>query len=102
MSKMAHEKSRRFAFFWGRFLSILTEKWSIRIYRKTGPTKSTVLGARPPPWRKYKFYRFLPFFSDFGVFNTAGKTVSKIGIYSKPPPKSEIYDVFIKNPSPRH
>jgi hypothetical protein len=28
------------------------------------------------------------FFHDFWAFNTAGKTVTKIGIYSKPPPKS--------------
>jgi hypothetical protein len=36
-------------------------------------------------------------FIDFGVFNRAGKTVSKIGIYALPPLKSEIYGVFIKN-----
>jgi hypothetical protein len=60
----------------------------IGIYRKTGPTKSTVLGADPPPPEKVKIYRFLCFFHDFWVFNTAGKTVTKIGIYSKPPPKS--------------
>jgi hypothetical protein len=53
------------------------------------------LGPDPPPWRKHDFYRFLTFFIDFGVFNTAGKSVSKIGIYSKPPPKSEIYGVFM-------
>jgi hypothetical protein len=46
-----------------------------------------VLGARPPPWRNHKFYRKITFFIDFGVFNRAGKTVSKIGIYALPPSK---------------
>jgi hypothetical protein len=32
-----------------------------------------------------------------GAFNRAGKTVTKIGIYSKPPLKSEFYSHFIKN-----
>jgi hypothetical protein len=50
-----------------------------------------VLGPGPPPWEKDEIYRFLLNFIDFGVFNRAGKTVSKIGIYSKPPLKSEIY-----------
>jgi hypothetical protein len=36
----------------------------------------------------------MTFFHDFGAFNRAGKTVTKIGIYSKPPPKSEIYRDF--------
>jgi hypothetical protein len=93
--KTGHKKNRRFVKIWGRFLPILTKKCPIRIYRKTGPTKSTVLGPRPPPWRKYKFYRFFAFFWVLGAFNRAGKTVTKIGIYSKPPPKSEIYSVFI-------
>jgi hypothetical protein len=34
-------------------------------------------------------------FYDFGAFNRAGKTVSKIGIYALPPSKSEIYGVFM-------
>jgi hypothetical protein len=54
-----------------------------------------VLGPRPPPWRKHKFYRILTIFNDFGAFNRAGKTVSKIGIYALPPLKSEIYTPFI-------
>jgi hypothetical protein len=60
----------------------------IGIYRKTAPTKSTVLGADPPPPEKVKIYRFFMFFHDFWAFNTAGKTVTKIGIYALPPPKS--------------
>jgi hypothetical protein len=95
--KSRHEKNRRFVIFWVTFLSILSENCPIRIYRKTGPTKSTVLGPRPPPWEKYKFYRILSIFRDFGVFNTAGKSVTKIGIYSKPPPKSRFYTVFINS-----
>jgi hypothetical protein len=91
---MRHKKNRRFVIFRVRFWRFLVQKSPIRIYRKTGPTKSTVLGPRPPPWEKHKIYRFLTFFIDFGVFNRAGKTVSKIGIYSKPPPKSEFYTIF--------
>jgi hypothetical protein len=67
-----------------------------RIYRKTGPTKSTVLGPGPPPWEINEIYRFLSIFIDFGVFNRAGKTVSKIGIYALPPIKSGFYGEFIK------
>jgi hypothetical protein len=47
-----------------------------------------VLGADPPPLAKVEIYRFFMIFYGFWVFNTAGKTVTKIGIYSKPPPKS--------------
>jgi hypothetical protein len=92
-----HKKNRRFVIFSVRFCPILSENCPIRIYRKTGPTKSTVLGPRPPPWEFHKFYRILSIFRDFGVFNRAGKTVSKIGIYSKPPPKSRFYVVFINS-----
>jgi hypothetical protein len=95
MSKMAHEKNRRFVNFRGRFLTFLSKTGPIRIYRKTGPTKSTVLGPRPPPWRKHEIYRKLTIFIDFGAFNRAGKSVSKIGIYALPPLKSEIYVPFI-------
>jgi hypothetical protein len=88
-------KSRRFAFFLVRFLSFYVEKWLIGIYRKTGPTKSTVLGPGPPPGENDEIYRKLCFFNDFGVFNRAGKTVSKIGIYALPPLKSDFYGIFI-------
>jgi hypothetical protein len=93
--KSGIEKSGRFVIFLVRFCLFLTQKWAIRIYRKTGPTKSTVLGPRPPPWEFNEFYRNLPIFIDFGVFNRAGKSVSKIGIYALPPLKSEIYAPFI-------
>jgi hypothetical protein len=94
--KWRHGKSRRFVIFLVTFLSFWTAIARYRIYRKTGPTKSTVLGPRPPPWRKVDFYRFLPFFHEFWAFNRAGKTVTKIGIYSKPPLKSENYSDFYK------
>jgi hypothetical protein len=91
------EKNRRFVIFWTEFWRFCVENCPIRIYRKTGPTKSTVLGPRPPPWEFIEIYRKLPIFHDFGVFNTAGKSVSKIGIYSKPPPKKTFYSEFIEN-----
>jgi hypothetical protein len=53
-----------------------------------------VLGPGPPPWRKVHFYWILSIFTVFRAFNRAGKTVTKIGIYSKPPQKSEIYGAF--------
>jgi hypothetical protein len=89
-------KSRRFVIFLTPFFTFWTEIWPIGIYRKTGPTKSTVLGPDPPPGREVEIYRFLSNFHDFGAFNRAGKTVSKIGIYSKPPPKSRFYSNFIE------
>jgi hypothetical protein len=95
MSKTAIEKSRRFGIFLVRFSSFLSILGPIRIYRKTGPTKSTVLGARPPPWRNHKFYRFLAIFHVLGAFNRAGKSVSKIGIYALPPQKRRFYENFI-------
>jgi hypothetical protein len=92
--KMGHEKSGRFVIFLVEFYRFWTEKCSIGIYRKTGPTKSTVLGPGPPPWRKHEIYRILAIFYDFGAFNRAGKSVSKIGIYALPPLKREIYGIF--------
>jgi hypothetical protein len=56
-----------------------------------------VLGPGPPPWENDEIYRFLSIFNDFGVFNRAGKTVSKIGIYALPPLKREIYGDFINS-----
>jgi hypothetical protein len=63
---------------------------------KNRPHKKHCAWARTPPWEKVKFYRFLTIFTENGAFNRAGKTVTKIGIYSKPPPKSEIYREFIE------
>jgi hypothetical protein len=95
-SILGYKKSGRFVIFWVDFWHFWTENWAIGIYRKTGPTKSTVLGPRPPPWRNHKIYRKNTIFHDFGAFNRAGKSVSKIGIYALPPLKSEIYRIFIK------
>jgi hypothetical protein len=71
---------------------------------KQPPQKALCLGPTPPPPGKVKFYRFFMFFHVFWAFNTAGKTVTKIGIYALPPPKSgpkchflanlSIFDVF--------
>jgi hypothetical protein len=38
----------------------------------------------------------MTFFIVFGVFNRAGKSGSKIGIYALPPSKSEIYRFLLK------
>jgi hypothetical protein len=95
--KWRHGKSRRFVIFLVPFFTFWSGFGAIGIYRKTAPTKSTVLGPGPPPWRKHKFYRILLIFDDFRAFNRAGKTVTKIGIYSKPPPKSDIYSKIIDN-----
>jgi hypothetical protein len=54
-----------------------------------------VLGPGPPPWDFIEIYRKIVFFHDFGAFNRAGKTVSKIGIYALPPLKTEFYRQFI-------
>jgi hypothetical protein len=56
-----------------------------------------VLGADPPPLAKVQNYRFFMIFYDFWAFNRAGKTVTKIGIYSKPPPKSGPKSEFLAN-----
>jgi hypothetical protein len=47
-----------------------------------------VLGADPPPLAKVEIYRFFMIFTENRAFNAAGKTVTKIGIYALPPPKS--------------
>jgi hypothetical protein len=47
---LRHEKSRRFGVFLVRFYRFLSFWDPIGIYRKTAPTKSTVLGPDPPPW----------------------------------------------------
>jgi hypothetical protein len=91
------KKSGRFVIFLVPFWRILSEKWLIGIYRKTGPTKSTVLGPGPPPGAGVEIFRNLWLFVDCGVFNTAGKSVSKIGTYALPPLKSDFYSHFINS-----
>jgi hypothetical protein len=77
-------------------LTIFDPKVSYTDLSKNRPHKKHCAWAPTPPWRKYKIYRFFAFFWVLGAFNRAGKTVSKIGIYSKPPPKSEIYRLLLK------
>jgi hypothetical protein len=48
MSKTGLKKNRRFVIFRVHFLPILSLLGPIAIYRKTAPTKSTVLGPDPP------------------------------------------------------
>jgi hypothetical protein len=60
----------------------------LEFIEKQPPQKALCLGPTPPPLAKVEIYRFFMFFYVFRAFNTAGKTVTKIGIYSKPPPKS--------------
>jgi hypothetical protein len=86
-TKIGHKKSRRFVIFRTPFFTFLSVLGAIGIYRKTAPTKSPVLGPGPPPWEIYKIYRKLPFFHVLGAFNRAGKSDTKIGIYSLPPLK---------------
>jgi hypothetical protein len=52
--------------FLDRFWQNFTENGFIGIYRKSGPTKSTVLGPGPPPGEIYKIYWKLWFFTVFG------------------------------------
>jgi hypothetical protein len=66
LSILGLKKNRRFVIFRVTFYRFWPLLGAIRIYRKTAPTKSTVLGPGPPPWDFYKFYRFLRFFTFFG------------------------------------
>jgi hypothetical protein len=63
---LAIEKNRRFVIFRTTFYRFLSILGAIGIYRKTGPTKSTVLGPDPPPEIFYKFIDFLRFFLILG------------------------------------
>jgi hypothetical protein len=81
------EKSRRFVIFLVRFCQFWSENCSIAIYRKTGPTKSTVLGPGPPPEISINFmhfYRFLPF---LGSSIEPEKASAKSASTPYPPPK---------------
>jgi hypothetical protein len=81
------EKVDGSGFFWSDFDFIGPKMTLIEFIEKQPPQKALCLGPTPPPLAKVEIYRFLLIFNDFWVFNTAGKTVTKIGIYSKPPPK---------------
>jgi hypothetical protein len=64
---------------------------------KQPPQKALCLGPDPPLRFSIKFMKFMGFLR-FWAFNTAGKTVTKVGIYSLPPLKSgqkvEIFDNY--------
>jgi hypothetical protein len=79
----------------GRILMIFDPKVAYRDLSKNSPHKKHCAWGPTPPWDFHKFYWFLTFFIDFGVFNRAGKTVSKIGIYALPPLKSDFYGQFM-------
>jgi hypothetical protein len=64
---------------------------------KQPPQKALCLGPDPPPIDFNEIYRNLSIFHVFRAFNRAGKTVTKVGIYSKPPPKSGQKVNFIEN-----
>jgi hypothetical protein len=69
-------------------LTILDQKvphWNLS---KNGPHKKHCAWGRPPPLAKVEIYRFFTVFYVFWAFNTAGKTVTKIGISALPPPTS--------------
>jgi hypothetical protein len=69
----------------------------LEFIEKQPPQKALCLGPTPPPLAKVQIYRFFMIFYVFWAFNTAGKTVTKIGIYSKPPPKSGPKTDFLLN-----
>jgi hypothetical protein len=51
---------------------------------KQPPQKALCLGPDPPLGKSIKFIEIMAFLR-FWAFNTAGKTVTKVGIYSLPP-----------------
>jgi hypothetical protein len=69
---------------------------AIGIYRKTGPTKSTVLGPGPPPWDFYKFYRKNGFFMIFGPSIEPEKASVKSASTPYPPPKVKFIGFLLK------
>jgi hypothetical protein len=87
LSKTGVEKNRRFVIFWCPFLTFWTDFVAIGIYRKTGPTKSTVLGPRPPPGKSIKFIDFLPFLPFWGPSIEPEKASLKSASTANPPQK---------------
>jgi hypothetical protein len=63
----------------------MTENGFIGIYRKSAPTKSTVLGPGPPPGRKHKIYRFFTIFTVFGPSIEPEKPSPKSASTANPP-----------------
>jgi hypothetical protein len=90
LAKIAIEKNRRFVFFRVTFLRFLSILGSIRIYRKTGPTKSTVLGPRPPPGNSINFVDFCRFLLILGSSREPEKPSAKSASTPYPPYKEKI------------
>jgi hypothetical protein len=61
---------------------------------KQAPQKALCLGPDPPLGKSIKFMKIMVFFR-FWAFNTAGKTVTKVGIYSLPPLGSAQKVIFL-------
>jgi hypothetical protein len=97
MTNLAIEKNRRFVIFRTTFLSILSKMAPIRIYRKTGPTKSTVLGPRPPPGNLLKIIDFYGFLPKMGSSIEPEKPSVKSASTANPPQKDEIMVIFINS-----
>jgi hypothetical protein len=95
MSKTGLRKSGRFVIFWPPFWSFWTEKSPIGIYRKTGPTKSTVLGPGPPPGNFNKIYRKSGFFWIFGPSIEPEKASVKSASTPYPPWKVNFIDILL-------
>jgi hypothetical protein len=104
--KSAIEKNRRFVIFLTRFLSFLIILVPIRIYRKTGPTKSTVLGPRPPPWDFNENYRNLPFLWILGPSIQPEKASAKSASTPYPPWKvnfiANLLILIVRDPIYQH
>jgi hypothetical protein len=67
----------------------------IGIYRKTAPTKSTVLGPHPPPENFNKIYGFLAFFTILGPSIEPEKPSVKSASTPYPPKKVVFIAFFI-------
>jgi hypothetical protein len=91
---LRNEKNRRFVIFWTPFSPFWSLLEPIGIYRKTGPTKSTVLGPGPPPWEFYKIYRNLRFFVIFGPSIQPEKASVKSASTPYPPWKVNFMVIF--------
>jgi hypothetical protein len=63
---------------------------------KQPPQKALCLGPDPPLGISINLLDFMSFLR-FWAFNTAGKTVTKVGIYSLPPLGSAPKVVFLEN-----
>jgi hypothetical protein len=84
-------------FFWSDFDFMGPKSDLLEFIEKQPPHKALCLGPTPPPLSKVEIYRFFTFFIDFRAFNRSGKTVTQIGIYIKPPPKSGPKSEFFRN-----